>query len=77
MNISVEYESRKTPFLKAGEKKPASLTAVTCLLFLWTGLSLITALILVAVFVPGHLGLDDWLRVLGNVRPGDSPILTT
>jgi len=32
----------------------------------------VTALVGVALFVPGHLGLSDWLRLLG-----DSPVFST
>ena len=77
MNLSIEYESPRLPSLKGTEEHPAYIIAVTCLISLWVVFSVITALVAVAVFVPGHLGLSDWLRVLGNLWPGDSPMFTT
>jgi hypothetical protein len=76
MNLSVESESRTLPPLKASEEKPGYLIGVACLLFPWAVFSVVTVLLAVAVFVPGHLGLIDWLRVLGSL-PSESPMLTT
>jgi hypothetical protein len=72
MNPSVEYQSHKVPALKESEKKPAYMLGAAFLLALWAAFSAATVLLVVAVFVPGHLGLSDWLRVLG-----DSPMVST
>jgi hypothetical protein len=77
MNLCVESESETLPTLQATEEKPVYRIGLAGLLFLWAVFSVITALVAVAILVPGHLGLNDWLRVLGNVWPGDGPILTT
>jgi hypothetical protein len=77
MNLSVKYESPRLPLVKGSEEKPAYIAGTVCLLFLWAAFSAITALVVVAVFVPGHLGLSDWLKVLSRVWPSDSPMFTT
>jgi hypothetical protein len=71
MNLSVEYQPPKAPVLKGSEEKPAYILGVALLLVFWAVFIAVTV-VAVAVFVPGHLGLSDWLRVLG-----DSPISST
>jgi hypothetical protein len=77
MNLSVEYASRRLPSLKRSEENPAYFVAVECLLLLWAGFSVVAALLVVAIFVPGHLGLSDWLQALVNLWPTDTPMFTT
>jgi hypothetical protein len=72
MNLSVEYQSRSVPALDGSKEKPAYILGTAFLLVLWAVFSAMTVLLAVAVFVPGHLGLGDWLRVLG-----DSPMVST
>jgi hypothetical protein len=72
MNLSVEYQSPRAPVWKGSEDKPVYALGITSLLFLWAVFIAVTALIVVALFVPGHLGLSDWLRLLG-----DSPVSST
>jgi uncharacterized membrane protein len=70
MNLSVEYQPPKAPVLK-GSEEPAYFLGVALQLVFWAVFIAVTV-VAVAVFVPGHLGLSDWLRVLG-----DSPIFST
>jgi hypothetical protein len=77
MNLSVEYQSRRPPALKWIEEKPAYFAGVAGLILLWAVFSAVTVLVVVAIFIPGHLGLSDWLRGLANLWPGDSPMFTT
>jgi hypothetical protein len=77
MNLSIEYQSRRPSSLKWIEEKPAYLAGAACLILLWAVFSAVTVLVVVAIFVPGHLGLSDWLRLLTNLWPGDSPMFTT
>lgn len=72
MNLFVEYESRRVPALKGSEEKPVYILGVAFLLVLWAVFTAVTALVIVAVFIPGHLGLSEWLQFLG-----DSPMFTT
>lgn len=77
MNLSVEYASCRLPSLKRSDGNPAYFAAVACLLLLWAGFSVLTALLVVAIFVPGHLGLSDWLQSLISLWPTDTPMFTT
>jgi hypothetical protein len=77
MNLSIEYQLRRLPSPKWIEEKPAYLVGVACLILLWAVYSAVTVLVVVAIFIPGHLGLSDWLRGLANLWPGDSPMFTT
>ena len=77
MDLSIEYQSGRLPSLKWIEEKPAYLAGVACLILLWAVFSAVTVLVMVAIFIPGHLGLSDWLRVWANLWPGDSPMFTT
>jgi hypothetical protein len=77
MNLSVEYQSHKVPALKEREKERAYILGPALLLVLWAVFSSVTILVVVAAFVPGHLGLSDWLRILGDLWPADSPMFTT
>jgi hypothetical protein len=72
MNLSVEYQSPRAPVLKSSEEKPVYILGVALLLVLWAVFFAMTTLVVVALFVPGHLGLSDWLRLLG-----DSPVFST
>jgi hypothetical protein len=72
MNLSVEYQSPEAPVLKASQEKPVYILGVALLIVLWAVFVAVTAFVVVALFVPGHLGLSDWLRLLG-----DSPMSST
>ena len=72
MNLSVEYQSPRAPILKSSEEKPVYILGVVLLLVLWAVFVAVTTLVVVALFVPDHLGLSDWLRLLG-----DSPVFGT
>jgi hypothetical protein len=72
MNRSVEYQSPRAPVLKGSEEKPVYILSVVLLLVLWAVFIAVTALVAVALFVPGHFGLSDWLRLLM-----DSPVFST
>jgi hypothetical protein len=77
VNLSVKSESPSLPSAKGTEQKPGYIAGATCLLVLWAAFSAITALVVTAVFVPGHLGLSGWLKVLSHFWPSDSPMFTT
>jgi hypothetical protein len=47
------------------------------LLLAWLAASVATAILLVALFLPGHLGLSDWLRAVDGLLPTDPPSYTT
>ena len=72
VNLSVKSESPSLPSAKGAEQKQGYIGGVACLLVLWAAFSALTALVVIAVFVPGHLGLSDWLKVLSHVWPSDS-----
>lgn len=77
MNLSVEYQSRRVPAREGSKEKPIYILGPALLLVLWAVFAAVTALVVVALFVPGHLGLSDWLRVLGNLWSEESPMFTT
>jgi len=72
MNLSVEYQSPRAPVLKGSEEKPVYFLGVALLLVFCAVFIAVTVLVVVAPFIPGHLGLSDWLRLLG-----DSPAFGT
>jgi hypothetical protein len=72
MNLSVEYQSPRAPVLNGSEEKPVYILGIAFLLVLWAVFIAVTSLVVVALFVPGHLGFSDWLRLLG-----DSPLFST
>jgi hypothetical protein len=47
------------------------------LLILWVVAILVTVLLTVALFVPGHLGLRDLIQDLTRLLPVDAPMFTT
>ena len=59
------------------EAKPAWKVALECLLVVWAVFSVAMAILIIALFVPGHLGLSDLLQALGNLLPPDFPFFTT
>lgn len=50
---------------------------VFCLLILWTVAAVASAVLAVAVFVPGHLGLANFVQDLANLLPANAPLFTT
>jgi|GEM_PF-4753044 hypothetical protein len=72
MNLSVEYQAPRASAPERIEEKSIYVLGVAFLLALWAAFTAMTVLVVVAVFVPGHVGLSDWLRLLG-----DSPMFTT
>jgi preprotein translocase subunit Sec61beta len=59
------------------EAKPAWKVALDCLLIVWAVISVAVVVLVIALFVPGHLGLGDLLQALGNLSPPDLPFFTT
>jgi hypothetical protein len=51
--------------------------SLACLLFLWVVAILVPALLTVALFVPGHLGLTDLIQDLTRLLPVGAPMFTT
>jgi len=70
MNLSLECESRVRPARRWTEEQPIYVIGVFSLLLVWALYAAVTVFVVVAVFVPGHLGLSDWLPVLENALPG-------
>lgn len=77
MNACMEYGPGALKPLRRSGEKPGYRIATACLLLLWAVLSLVTALVAVALFVPGHLGVDDCLQILAKLWPAGIPIFTT
>jgi hypothetical protein len=77
VNLSVKSESPSLPSAKGTGQKLGHIGGVACLLVFWAAFSAVTALVVIAVFVPGHLGLSDWLKMLSHFWPSDSPMFTT
>lgn len=77
MNRSLDCELQIRPSLGQAEQKPAYAVALACLLLAYALFSLTTAFLVVAVFIPGHLGLSNLLQALGHLLPSDAPISTT
>ena len=77
MNLYVKSEAPSLLLEKGTEPKPAYIAGIVGVLFLWAAFSAVTALVVVAILVPGHLGLTDWLKVLSHVWPTESPVFTT
>jgi hypothetical protein len=75
MNRSLDYELPTHLSLGQTAEKAAYAVALACLLLVWPVLSVATAILVVALLLPGHLGLSDLLQALGNLLPGRSPIL--
>jgi hypothetical protein len=59
------------------EPKAAWKVALECFVIVWAVVSVAMAILIIAVFVPGHLGLSDLLQALGNLLPPDFPLVTT
>lgn len=72
MNLSVEYQPPRVTVLKGSEEKPVYILGVALLPAFWALFIGVTVVGAIAVFVPGHFGLTDWLRLLG-----ESPLLST
>ena len=77
VNGSLDYELQRHPSPGQTEEKPVYTLALACLLLVWAVFSVATAIFVVALLLPGHLGLSDLLQALGNLLPADSPIFTT
>jgi hypothetical protein len=71
-----EAPSRALRPLGGSGEKPKYRIATAGLLFLWTVSCLVTVVVAVALFVPGHLGLNHLLEVFAKVFPGEMPMLT-
>jgi hypothetical protein len=77
MNRSLEYELQTHPPVSQAGEKSAHTVALACLLLVWTVFGVATVIFVVALLVPGHLGLSDLLQALGNLLPADAPMYTT
>jgi hypothetical protein len=65
------------PSLGQTAEKPAYAVALACLLLVWAVLNVATAILVVALLIPGHLGLSDLLQALCKLLPTDRLIYTT
>jgi len=77
MNRCLQYEPQTPLSYDRTEAKPGYVTALASLLLVWAVLTVAGTVLLIALFLPGHLGLDGLLRELSRVLPSDAPILTT
>lgn len=77
MNRCLDYEVQTLPSLARSAEKPAWTMALVCLLLVWVVFTLGTAILVVALLLPGDLGLSDSLKALGNLLPADSLICMT
>jgi hypothetical protein len=77
MNRSLEYELQTHPPVSQAGEKPAHTVALACLLLVWTVFGVATVIFVVALLLPGHLGLSDLLQALGNLLAADAPMYTT
>ena len=77
MNRSLDYELQTHPSLGQTAEKPPYAVALACLLLVWAVLSVATAILVVALLLPGHLGLGDLLQALVNLLPADPLIYAT
>jgi len=73
--VAAPFHARSS--LGKTEAKPAWRVALDCLLVVWAVFAVAMAILVIAVFVPGHLGLSDLLQALGNLLPPDFPLITT
>jgi hypothetical protein len=65
------------PSLGKTGAKAAWKVALECFFIVWAVFSVATTILIIAAFVPGHLGLSDLLQALGNLLPPDFPFVTT
>jgi hypothetical protein len=77
MNHSLDYELRTQQSLGQTAEKPAYTVAIACLLLVLGVYIIATAILVVALLVPGHLGLSDLLQTLSNLLPAGPLIYTT
>ena len=75
MNRLLDYKLGVQAVAVRNEANPAYGVALACLLLIWAVFGLITMVLAVALFVPGHLSLSDLLQALGNLLPADLPNL--
>jgi hypothetical protein len=75
MNNTVDHQP-ETTFVRTTEEQdysgPLAFLVMASLL-----LSATTAILIVALYLPGHLGLGDLLRVIGDLLPTDLVSYTT
>jgi hypothetical protein len=64
------------PFFHTAEKQTCT-ALFSLLLFAWFVFSTATTILLIALFLPDHLGLSGLLRVVGDLLPTDPVIYTT
>jgi hypothetical protein len=73
MNSALDYELQRHPSPGQTEERPVYPLVLAGLLSVWVVFSAATAILVVALLLPGHLGLSDLLQTLGNLLPTDSP----
>jgi hypothetical protein len=77
MNSALDYELQTHPSPRQTEERPVYPLALAGLLLVWVVFSTATAILVVALLLPGHLRLSDLLQTLGNLLPTDSPSFMT
>jgi hypothetical protein len=75
MNSALDYELQRHPSPRQTEGRPVYPLVLAGLLLVWVVFS--AAILVVALLLPGHLGLSDLLQTLGNLPPTDSPSFMT
>jgi hypothetical protein len=77
MNQCLDYELQTELSHVQIERQPVYIAAAIFMILLWVVFSVMSTILLIAIFIPGHLGLTGLLQLLGRAFPADFPILTT
>lgn len=65
------------PSLDNTGAKPGWKVALECLLVVWAVFCVAMVTLVIALYVPGHLGLSNFLQGLSNLFPSGFPYFTT
>jgi hypothetical protein len=77
MNQCLDYELQTDLWRVQIERQPVYIAAAIFMIALWAAFAVMSTTLLIATFIPGHLGLTGLLQLLGRAFPADFPILTT
>jgi hypothetical protein len=77
MNQCLDYELQTDLWRVQIERQPVYIAAAIFMIGLWAAFAMMSTILLIATFIPGHLGVTGLLQLLSRAFPGDFPILTT
>jgi hypothetical protein len=77
MSNSASKQLETYPSLVRITEKQACTAALVFMLFTWLLFSATAAILFLALLLPGHFGLSDLLRALGDLLPVDPVIYAT